>query len=234
MVLVPGLINVCVFFVFIISIFGILGINTFRGAQYNFCRATDTIIDDGMSDPYWPINEDATWLCSTDDNCSGFPNNLGDDVIAKCGSVFEDFGLDSRAVDSSHQIPLIFFDTFNFNNIFKSCLLIFQVITLEGWTSILYNYMDSASRFGAFIFFTMIVIFGSFVTLNLFLAEVMHSFLEAEERVNQQEINEKQKREKKGKPSKAEKKKAFVDQSSISLSEKPGNSQSAEDPQTEE
>lgn len=47
----------------------------------------------------------------------------------------------------------------------------------------MYNYMDSASRLGAFIFFTMIVIFGSFVTLNLFLAEVMHSFLEAEERV---------------------------------------------------
>ena len=99
---VPGLINVCVFFVFIISIFGILGINTFRGAQYNFCRATETITDDGINDPFWPINEDASWLCSTDDNCSGFPNNLGDDVIAKCGSVFEDFGLDSRAVDSTH------------------------------------------------------------------------------------------------------------------------------------
>lgn len=101
----------------------------------------------------------------------------------------------------------------------------------------MYNYMDSANRFGAFIFFTMIVIFGSFVTLNLFLAEVMHSFLEAEERVNQQEINEKQRREKKGKPpKKADKRKAFISQSSmtLSLNEKPGNSQSAEDPKNDE
>ena len=192
---VPGLLNVCVFFVFIIAIFGILGINLFRGAQYNFCRATESIIDDGINDSIWPINSDAEWLCSYDENCSGFPNKLGHDTIAKCGSVFDDYGLDSRVVDRTDSLDMIAYDTFNFNNIFKSCLMTFQVVSLEGWSGILYNYMDSTNRIGAFIFFTTIVIIGNFVTLNLFLAEVMHSFLEAEEEVTKNEIEEKEKSE---------------------------------------
>lgn len=74
----PGLLNVCVFFVFIISVYGILGVNLFNGAQYNFCRETESIIDDGINPPAWPIHPDASWLCKTDENCSGFPNKLGD------------------------------------------------------------------------------------------------------------------------------------------------------------
>ena len=167
---IPGLLNVCVFFVFIISIFGILGVNLFNGAQYNFCRETETIIDDGINPPSWPIHPDASWLCTTDENCSGFPNKLGDQTLAKCGSVFTEYGMDSREVDDSEDIALIFYDTFNFKNIFKSSLLVFQVVTLDSWTSIVYNYMDSANRIGTFLFFSSIVILGSFITLNLFLA----------------------------------------------------------------
>lgn len=93
--------------------------------------------------------------------------------------------MDSREVDDAENISLIFYDTFNFNNIFKSSLLVFQVVTLDSWTSIVYNYMDSSNRIGTFLFFSSIVIFGSFITLNLFLAQVMHSFLEAEEQIDQ-------------------------------------------------
>ena len=192
---VPGLINVCAFFVFIIAIFGILGINLFRGTQYNFCRATEAIIDDGISDPIWPINSNAEWLCTYDENCSGFPNKLGLETVAKCGSVFKEYGMDSRVVDKTDSLDIIAYDTFNFNNIFKSCLMTFQVVSLEGWSGILYSYMDSANRVGAFLFFTTIVIIGNFVTLNLFLAEVMHSFLEAGEEIAENEIEEKAKEE---------------------------------------
>ena len=53
---IPGLFNVCVFLTFLFSIFAILGVNTLAGGQYNFCRTTDEIIDDGVNQPYWPIN----------------------------------------------------------------------------------------------------------------------------------------------------------------------------------
>ena len=72
-----GLINVCIFLSFVFGIFAILGLHTYSGKHYNFCRLTDEIVDDGVNEPYWPIHPDAEWLCSNDDMCSGHPNNLG-------------------------------------------------------------------------------------------------------------------------------------------------------------
>jgi Ion transport protein len=51
------------------------------------------------------------------------------------------------------------------------------VITLEGWTAVMYNYMDS-SGFIAGIYFPILVILGSFFLLNLFLAVIMETFSE--------------------------------------------------------
>jgi hypothetical protein len=38
---VPGLANVAFFLFFVLSIFGILGVHTFKGASYNRCRVTE-------------------------------------------------------------------------------------------------------------------------------------------------------------------------------------------------
>jgi len=54
-------------------------------------------------------------------------------------------------------------------------LSIFRVITLEGWTAVMYNYLDS-SGFVAGIYFPVLVILGSFFLLNLFLAVIMETF----------------------------------------------------------
>lgn len=75
---------------FIFTIFAIVAVNFFSGAQYQFCRTTENIINDGVNKPYWPINEDAAWQCSSDDMCSGYPNYLGDGVVAKCGDIYRD------------------------------------------------------------------------------------------------------------------------------------------------
>ena len=55
----PGLFNVCVSLTFVFSIFAILGVHSFSGAHYKFCRETESIIDDGRNPVYWPINQDA-------------------------------------------------------------------------------------------------------------------------------------------------------------------------------
>ena len=52
---VMGLLNVCLFLGFVFGIFAILGLHVFNGKQYNFCRATEELIDDGISKPSWPI-----------------------------------------------------------------------------------------------------------------------------------------------------------------------------------
>lgn len=122
---VMGLLNVCLFLGFVFGIFAILGLHVFNGKQYNFCRATEELIDDGISKPSWPIQSEAEWLCSSDETCSGYPNYLGDDKIAKCGSILDEYGLDPVDYDGVDENPLILFDTINFNNIMMSGLTIF-------------------------------------------------------------------------------------------------------------
>ena len=56
---IPGLFNVCVSLTFVFSIFAILGIHSFSGEHYKFCRETEELIDDGENPVYWPINHDA-------------------------------------------------------------------------------------------------------------------------------------------------------------------------------
>ena len=68
--------------------------------------------------------------------------------------------------------PQINYGITSFDNLFRATLTIFQVITLEGWSDILYNYQDSTNVFAA-AFFSSIVLIGSFFLLNLILAVIM-------------------------------------------------------------
>ena len=72
--------------------------------------------------------------------CSGSPNFLGDEVVAKCGSVYEEYGLDPRELDKTSDLEMIIYDLINFNDVLNSGLTVFQIITLEGWARIMYNY----------------------------------------------------------------------------------------------
>lgn len=131
---IPGLFNVCVFLSFMFGLFAIFGTVVFSGSQYSFCRLTEEMIDDGVNQPYWPINEDAEWLCYNDQMCSGAPNFLGDEVVAKCGNILLDYQLDPRIYDNSKDLAIIGYDISNFNDLISSTLNVFQIVTLEGWT----------------------------------------------------------------------------------------------------
>jgi hypothetical protein len=58
-------------------------------------------------------------------------------------------------------------------------------VTLEDWALMMYNYQDSNSRYMTALFFLVLVIFGSFFSINLVLAEIMNSVttLKEEERI---------------------------------------------------
>ena len=59
---------------------------------------------------------------------------------------------------------------FNFDNLAWAMLSIFQMITLESWTLVMYNLMDSNIIWMAIIFSVFLVIIGSFFLLNVILA----------------------------------------------------------------
>ena len=95
------------------------------GKQYQFCRLTEELIDDGVNPPYWPINPDASWQCSSDEHCSGAPNNLGTEVVAKCGDIYRDYGLDPVEFDGAYENEMINFDIINFNDVVGASVSIF-------------------------------------------------------------------------------------------------------------
>jgi voltage-dependent calcium channel L type alpha-1D len=66
----------------------------------------------------------------------------------------------------------------SFDNILKSVLNIFIIITLEGWTDTMYKIRSATGTVFYDIFFILVVIFGSFFVLNLMVA-VQFSYLNA-------------------------------------------------------
>lgn len=64
-----------------------------------------------------------------------------------------------------------------FDNIAVSMLTVFQVITMDGWTAILYNMMDSTNVLISIVYFCSLILLGSFFLLNLILAVVQESYV---------------------------------------------------------
>ena len=58
----------------------------------------------------------------------------------------------------------------SFDNLFSSILNIFIIITLEGWTDIMYDIRNSTGTLGYDIFFILVVVFGTYFVLNLMVA----------------------------------------------------------------
>jgi voltage-dependent calcium channel L type alpha-1D len=63
-----------------------------------------------------------------------------------------------------------------FDNIGVSMLTIFQSITLEGWSDLMYMMMDSGSPAIAAIFFILLVFFGAFFLLNVILVVIISNY----------------------------------------------------------
>ena len=64
----------------------------------------------------------------------------------------------------------------SFDNIGKSILTVSQTITRQGWTPIMYNYMNSSNLGVASVFFCVIIVFGSYFLLNLVLAVIIDAY----------------------------------------------------------
>ena len=57
----------------------------------------------------------------------------------------------------------------NFDNFFVSMLTVFQCVTLEGWTDVLYWYQDAMGATWQWAYFISLVVLGAFFVMNLIL-----------------------------------------------------------------
>ncbi|KAG7393764.1 hypothetical protein PHYPSEUDO_004527 [Phytophthora pseudosyringae] len=142
---------------------------------------------------FWPVAEE-----SPARTCS-----LGDEQFRQCpdgqtcGSDYDAFGnfrfthpdslIVQRILDSSTYNADLNWGFLHFDNIGSASLAIFQCITREGWSDIMYMLQDAGYGTVAVVYFVSFIIFGSFFMLNLTLAVIWDnfseaSFLEAEER----------------------------------------------------
>ncbi|XP_058975848.1 muscle calcium channel subunit alpha-1-like [Musca domestica] len=84
----------------------------------------------------------------------------------------------------------------NFDNFGLSMLTVFQCITLEGWTDVLYSIQDAMGSSWEWIYFVSMVILGAFFVMNLILGVLSGEFskerTKAKNRGDFQKLREKQ------------------------------------------
>ncbi|XP_026187416.1 calcium channel, voltage-dependent, L type, alpha 1F subunit [Mastacembelus armatus] len=87
----------------------------------------------------------------------------------------------------------------NFDNFFFAMLTVFQCITMEGWTDVLYWMNDAIGYELPWVYFVSLVIFGSFFVLNLVLGVLSGEFSKEREKAKArgdfQKLREKQQME---------------------------------------
>eukprot|EP00286_Rhodomonas_abbreviata_P000279 CAMPEP_0181291404 /NCGR_PEP_ID=MMETSP1101-20121128/1948_1 /TAXON_ID=46948 /ORGANISM="Rhodomonas abbreviata, Strain Caron Lab Isolate" /LENGTH=1755 /DNA_ID=CAMNT_0023395791 /DNA_START=9 /DNA_END=5276 /DNA_ORIENTATION=- len=77
--------------------------------------------------------------------------------------------------------------TINFDSIGGAMVTIFQVMTLEGWTDLLYDIQD-AYHFAVFLYFVVLIFVGPIFAIQLFLVVISTKFAETKESMKQMEV----------------------------------------------
>ncbi|XP_069690114.1 voltage-dependent calcium channel type A subunit alpha-1 isoform X22 [Periplaneta americana] len=147
---------------FAIVIFAIIGLEFYSGALHKTCYSVenlDEIVKEGeMATP-----------CNTHDKDDDAPlgSYVCDANISICHEGWEgpNFGITS------------------FDNIGFAMLTVFQCITMEGWTAILYWTNDALGSIFNWIYFVPLIVLGSFFMLNLVLGVLSGEFAKEREKV---------------------------------------------------
>lgn len=145
----PQLFDILVLFLFLMVIQGTVATQLFGGFLLRRCYYKDGLDPETGKDVLvkWMDEDENDHLCSTDSQCP-------DETFCLQGP-----GSGNPA-----------FGVIGFDNIMKSILNIFVIITLEGWTDVMYMIRESGGGVYYDFFFIMCVIFGSFFVLNLMIA----------------------------------------------------------------
>lgn len=149
----------------------------------------------GFPGCYWPVDESVTTLCNIESpktyDAQSYRCYRGD-VQADwrwCGSDFDYYG--NRRFEKGPQVPPyldksiytedLLWGFMTFDNLARALLTIFQSVTMEAWSDIMYMCMDSSGFATAGTYFVLLMLLGSFFALNLVLAVLENAFDQEEE-----------------------------------------------------
>lgn len=162
---IPRLISVANLLTIIFFIFGILGTQLFQGALRRRC---------------FPTNVTAGYV-PEDDLCSG-DGDLGALQCPTDTPVCSEYFPGSKTPNSNLNIYS------NFDNTPVSFLTIFVVISLEGWSSVMFSIVET-SGYTACVYFIVLVIIGAYFVINLVIAVIYQSYIETIEEFESHEIS---------------------------------------------
>ncbi|CAH0600743.1 unnamed protein product [Chrysodeixis includens] len=152
---------------FAIVIFAIIGLEFYSGALHKTCYNLEDISEiENEGDSATPCNADNASLAP-------FGANVCEYEKSTCLEKWEG---PNRGITS-------------FDNIGFAMLTVFQCITMEGWTAILYWTNDALGSAFNWIYFVPLIVLGSFFMLNLVLGVLSGEFAKEREKVeNRQEF----------------------------------------------
>lgn len=144
---------------------------------------------------FWPVDPEDESFCTVGE--AGLHRCPNAAQARWCGSDYDFLG-NPRFSSESVVEAGTFAESLNwgfivFDNIGIALLAIFQAITLEGWTTIMYHTMDVYSPVVSGAYFIVLVLFGSFFLLNLTLAVIWDNFSkgQSEEQAEEQKKSRK-------------------------------------------
>ncbi|XP_041563972.1 voltage-dependent T-type calcium channel subunit alpha-1G isoform X4 [Drosophila elegans] len=193
----PMLGNVLLLCFFVFFIFGIIGVQLWEGILHQRCSLdtpTGTVYPLTLSQ-YYEFSKDQDYICSTPNDsgmhlCGNFPPYRVGSMVCNEEAKLSDFNEPTNTscvnwnqyyttCKQSGENP--FQGTISFDNIGMAWVAIFLVISLEGWTDIMY-YVQDAHSFWDWIYFVLLIVIGSFFMINLCLVVIATQFSETKKR----------------------------------------------------
>ncbi|XP_068707283.1 voltage-dependent calcium channel type A subunit alpha-1-like isoform X2 [Montipora foliosa] len=158
------LLQILFLIIFVIVIYAIVGLELLRGKFHYTCyniesgKLNSTFVTPRVCDPRSQLGKVRGRPCDSKDNCTS----------------------NSTVWNGPHN------GITTFDNIFLSMLTVFQCITMEGWTDIMYHSYDARDytyRIITSVVYISLIIIGSFFMLNLVLGVLSGEFAKERERV---------------------------------------------------
>ncbi|XP_063073038.1 voltage-dependent L-type calcium channel subunit alpha-1C isoform X4 [Engraulis encrasicolus] len=166
------LLHIALLVLFVIIIYAIIGLELFMGKMHRTCYY---VLKDGSKGP---LSEDKSAPCVPNDMAHGrhcYPTN-----VTQC---YGDWEGPNEGIT-------------NFDNFAFAMLTVFQCITMEGWTEVLYWVNDAQGKDWPWLYFVTLIIIGSFFVLNLVLGVLSGEFSKEREKAKArgdfQKLREKQ------------------------------------------
>ncbi|GAA30063.2 voltage-dependent calcium channel alpha 1 invertebrate, partial [Clonorchis sinensis] len=176
------LLHIALLVIFVIIIYAIIGLELFSGKLHATCYDVYTgEIEDHPST--CNVNRQSE-ICGRGSICYDFKLNMSPAAVAErqaiadavaAGTMVPPFPTPERWAGPNFGIT-------NFDNFGLSMLTVFQCVTMEGWTQVMYWVNDSQGMLYPWVYFVSMILIGSFFVMNLVLGVLSGEFSKEREK----------------------------------------------------